>query len=409
MTGDADARLCAGKSSYSSGSFAICGRRIYEWVTPHWVTDGEEAPARQFLELSWQSEGATGGLHFSTPLDLSADRLELRTILDPSYDAPEIKVRISDSSGGSAVLDPVPGTEPVALPMVPFATKLWASTVVVDASGASGVDLTDITSVELVAGSPEGRVWIADVASAPAAPAPDQSQRLAQVRMGDLQVDEGSGGRKLVRVPFTIVGDVTRPAQFAAFTAGQERGQIQRLVIDVAPGQTTGYIPVEYEADDSFGFNQETQIAIWPMRGIATDDYLGGLTVIDDDPVPTIDVDIPHRVREGQPIKLTVAVHGESSVPFYAFGLAVRGKGEDLRGTDVPAGWLEQHGDASHPHWALWRLYASVQGEIRPRKGSITLTIPTRKDGVSEGPEFLYLKLDVGELHRQRYRIKVTD
>ena len=408
VTGDADARLCTGRSSYSSGSFAICGRRVEDWVTPHWVSDGEQAPARRFLELSWQHTGATGGLRFSAPLDLSTDRLELRTILDPSYDAPEVRVRISDSSGGSAVLDPVPGTEPTVLPVIPWATKLWASAVVVDASGATGVDLTDITAVELVANSPAGRIWIADVASAPDTPAPAQTERLPQVRMGTVQVDEGSGGRKLVRVPFTIVGNVTGPARFAAFTAGQDRGQTQRLVIDIAPGQKTGSIPVEYEADDRFGYDQETQIALWPLRGIATDDYLGGLTVIEDDPAPTIEVDAPRTVREGQPITFTITIDGERSIPFYAFGQVVRGKGENLRGTDVPARWLDHHADASHPRRPLWRSYAFVQRDLPPRRDTATLRIPTLGDAVAEGPEFVYVKLNVGD-QRARYRIKVTD
>ena len=143
-TGDAEARLCTGVSSQSS-SFAICGRRNEDLVTPHWREDGEAAPTRKFLELAWHETGAAGGLWFAEPLDLTTDRLELRTIVDPAYDDPDVQVRISDSAGGSALLDPVPGTEPTALPEISWATKLWGTAVVVDASGASGVDLTDIT------------------------------------------------------------------------------------------------------------------------------------------------------------------------------------------------------------------------------------------------------------------------
>ncbi len=407
VTGNADARLCAGIAS-SSGSFAFCGRRVDDLVTPHWVPGGEQVPSRRFLEFSWQEAGASGGLRFSSPLDLTTDRLELRTILDPAYDAPGLQVRISDSAGGSAVLDPVPGTEPTALPVVPWATKLWASAVVVDASDATGVDLTDVTAVDLVTETAEGRIWLADVAAAPAAPAPQQTQRLAQVRIGTVEVDEGSGGVKLARVPFTIVGEVTRPSRFAAFTAGQERGQVQRLVIDVAPGQTTGSIPVEYEADDVFGYDQQTQIALWPLYGVVTDDYLGELVVLDDDPPPTIDVAVTRRVREGQRIEFKVTVDGERAIDLYAWGQAVRGRGENLRGNDVPAAWLEHHGDTSHPRRPLWRLYAGVFGEIPPGRETRTLSIPVRRDHVREGTEFLYVRFEVGD-ERGRYRIRVRD
>ena len=192
-TGDADARLCTGRASQSA-SFAICGRRNESWVTPHWPMDGEQVPTRQFLEFAWQESGASGGLRFSEPLDLTSDRLELRTISDPTYADPDVQVRISDSSGGSAVLEPEPGTEPTKLPEISYATKLWATAVVVDASGAAGVDLTDITSVELVAGTPRGRVWIADLSSAPETVAPVADRRLPQVR--DRQRPDRRGRRR---------------------------------------------------------------------------------------------------------------------------------------------------------------------------------------------------------------------
>ena len=308
-TGNAEARLCTGVSSQSA-SFAICGRRNQDLVTPHWRANGEVAPTRKFLEFAWHEAGAAGGLFYDEPLDLTTDRLELRTIVDPAYDDPDVQVRISDSAGGSALLDPEPGTEPIALPEISWATKLWGIAVVVDASEASGVDLTDITKVELVAGNAEGRVWIADLAAAPDVLAPGQSQRLPQVQIGDVSMDEGSGGTQVANVPWTITGNVTSPGRFSVFTAGQERGQVQRLVVDVAPGQTHGTIPVEYQADRRFGYDQVTQIALWPLKGIATDDYLASLTVVDDDPKPTIDVDVPRTVREGQPIDIKVTVKG---------------------------------------------------------------------------------------------------
>ncbi len=407
-TGNAEARLCAGVSSQSS-SFAICGRRNQDLVTPHWRANGEQAPARKFLELAWHETGAAGGLLFAEPLDLTTDRLELRTIVDPAYDAPAVQLRISDSAGGSALLDPVPGTEPTALPEISWATKLWGTAVVVDASGASGVDLADITKVELVAGTTEGRLWIADLASAPEQLAPAQSERLPQVLIGDVNVDEGSGGTKVAHVPWTITGNVTRAGRFAVFTAGQERGQTQRLVVDVAPGQTHGTIPVEYEADRVSGYDQQTQIALWPLQGIATDDYLGSLTIADDDPEPTISVDVPRTLREGRTIEIKVTVEGRTSIDLYTFGQAVRGPGANLQGADVPRRWLQEHAESSRPARPLWRSYMYVGGDIPSRKKTVTMTIPTVADGVREGPEFLYVKVDVSDQFRQRYRIKIVD
>jgi hypothetical protein len=406
-TGDADARLCNGVAS-SSGSFAFCLRHNERWVTPHWPMFGERVPTRQFLELSWEEQGAAGGLRFNQPLDLSSDRLELRTIADPTYAAPDVQVRISDSAGGSALLDPEPGTGPTPLPEVSFATKLWATTVVIDASGATGVDLTDITSVELVSGTPRGRVWIADLASAPQAAAPAPDRRLPQVRIGNVRIDEGAGGTQVAKVPFRIIGKLTRAARFVAFSAGQDRGQVQRLVVDLAPGQRTGSIPVEYEADRRFGFDQQTQIALWPLHGVATDDYLGELLIVEDDPAPDIDVAVTRRVREGRAVEIKVTVDGATSQNTWVFVRAVRGTGENLRGADVPRDWLQRHADDSHPRKPLWRLYAGLYDEIPPRQDSTTFRIPVRRDGLREGTEFLYLRVESnGE--RARFRVKVLD
>ena len=406
--GDAEARLCNGVASYSSGSFAICGRHN-SYVTPHWPMDGEKVPTRKFLEFSWHAVGASAGLRFSNPLDLSSQRLEVRTIADPSFGSPDVQVRITDSSGHSALLDPEPGTQPEALPEIPGATKLWATAVVVDATGAAGVDLTDITAVDLVAGTGEGHVWVADLAAAPDTLPAAPTQRLAQVRVKSVEIPEGSGGTKVAHVPFTIVGKVTQPAQFAVFTAGQGRGQLQRLVVDVAPGQKSGSIPVEYQADDRFGYDQQTQVSLFPMSGIATDDYLGELHVVEDDPAPTVDVDVPKRVREGETIKIKVTMSAPVGIDTYVWAQSVRTRGEPLRGTDVPRKWLTHHGDSEHPNHPLYALYAGVSGRIREGRTTVTLEIPTLADGRVEGSEYLGLHLDVGDSRGERYRIKVID
>src|SRR3546814_10321751 len=66
--------------------------------TPHWPSQGEKVPTRKFLEMSWDSAGATGGFRLRQPLDLSSDRLELRTILDARYRAADVRVRLGDKS-----------------------------------------------------------------------------------------------------------------------------------------------------------------------------------------------------------------------------------------------------------------------------------------------------------------------
>ncbi|GAA3822900.1 hypothetical protein [Nocardioides panacisoli] len=409
-SGDGDARLCNGVTSYSSGSFAYCGRHAGEYVTPDWSGQGDRVPTRKFLDFSWDATGATGGLRFDEPLDLSADRLELRTLVDPALGDPDLRVRISDSAGGSAVLEPVPGTEAKPLPLVDFGTKIWAEAVVVDASSATGVDLTDVTAVDLVAGSEHGHVWVADVSAAPSTLPAEQAARAPKVSIEPLRVDEGTGGTKVLRVPYTIAGAVTQPSKFVAFTAGQVRGQTQRLVVDVAPGQTGGTIPIEYVADDLDGPDQITSIALWPLRGVATDDYLASATVVDDDAAPAVHVEpVSPSVREGHPVEIRVRIDGARSDTTYVAAQVVRGRGEPLRGADVPAGWLTKHATGSESRKPLYRLNAYLSGRLRPGASELVLSVPTRKDGVQEGREYLDLRVQVGDRRPVTRRVSVLD
>ena len=106
----ATVQLCSGRTTYDASAFGRCGRGVDDAVTPHWAADGEPIPTRTFLEMSWTRRGAAGGLRFDRPLDLSADRLELRTIVDSRYPEVGLRVRVTDGSGATAVLVPEGGS-----------------------------------------------------------------------------------------------------------------------------------------------------------------------------------------------------------------------------------------------------------------------------------------------------------
>ncbi len=392
-SGGADTQICTGISTYLGGSFAPCGRLNRGEVTPHWASAGERIPTRRFFRMTWGGGGgAVGGLDLSRPLNLaSGRRLELRTIVDPRRGDVALRVRISDDAGGSAVLDPEGGTALPALLHAPGVTKLWAQPVLVDPAGAAGVDLTRVTRVEILGDSARGQLFVADLAAAPAALPAAPATRMPRVSVGDLRVTEGdAGGSRTARVPFTISGGpLTRSARFVALTAGEARGSLQRLVIDVAAGQTSGSIPVEYVADRTFDHDTTTAVVIWPLRGLATDDYLGSLRVVDDDPPPTLSVTATREVREGGTavFRLRLSQRLESEV--FVEGRVVRSAGRPLQGRDVPLRWLEHHGDTTHLDWGLWRSGAYVFGFFRNGARVVEVRVPIARDRVRERPEQL--------------------
>ena len=410
----ADTRLCSGVVSGDAGSFGSCGRDVRTEIAPHWILQGEGAPSRRFFEMAWTRPGAVGGLRFDRPLDLTSDRLELRTIVDPRAGAVDLQVRVTDGNGASATLDPEGGRVVEPLLTAQYLTKLWAQPVLVDATGATGVDLADIRSVELVGGGARGRVWVTDLAAAPAALAAVPDVRLPQVNLGDLELVEGDPAgdqeeaRRVARVPFTIAGEVTRPSRFVVVTAGQELGSQHRFTIEVAPGQTSGTIPVAYSVDRLDDYDAQTILSVWPVSGLTTDDYLGTLSISDDDPSPQVRV-TTRAVREGGRIVFRVSLSGPVGYDSSANLEVVKGPGEDLRAADVPRPWLKRIlGDDIVPNRPLWRSGIYVGGEIRAGKRTVDLVIPTRTDRRREGVERLTVRLYVGN-ERVRRTVTVRD
>ena len=403
LASGAGTRLCRGIAAYSGGSFAICRSNSRSLITPHWGYQGSAVPVRQFFEMGWTSAGARGGLRFDDPLDLSTGRLELRTIVDPRRGPVDLRVRLSDSTGAATTLTPDNVTddghtlEPLLVD--DYLTKLWAQALLVDATTADpgdGVDLTDIVRVELVGLSDRGRVWVADLSSAPDDLAPVPDVRLPQLRIGDLRMPEGDRPAvRTARVPFEVVGDLTGPARFLVQTTGETRGSRQRFAVDLAPGQKSGTIPVHFAADDVAGYPQRADVAAWALSGVITDDYLGVLRVEDDDPAPVLSVRLAsRRVVEGDPIVYVATIAAPASYTVFLSGLVVAGPGQDLRGDDLRARWITRHSDPDRTRLPLHKVGASVYGDIPSGERRVVLRIPTRRDGRAEGKEKLTVRFD---------------
>ena len=143
-------RSCAGAlASHASGQRA-CGRGITDAVAPSWRGPDDTIPTREFVELSWDHPGGAGGLQLASPLDLTTGRLELRTIIDPARGPIDVNIRVTDSKGASIDLQPLGGSRVTPLPAP---TMLWAQALVTDPAAAAnptGVDLSDVRSVQLV-------------------------------------------------------------------------------------------------------------------------------------------------------------------------------------------------------------------------------------------------------------------
>lgn len=394
----AQTRLCQG---VTSTRVAACSRGVaYGGVRPHWPEEYEHVPTRTFFEMAWTAAGQDGGLLLDEPLDLSEGRLELRTIIDPARGPADLRVRITDAAGGSAVLEPAYGALP-AITAGADSDKFWAQTLVADPTGATGVDLARIVRVDLVSTSARGRVWVADVSSAPTDLAPVPELRLPTVDVGTLRIPEGDRRRPVTAyLPFRITGELGRSGRLIVMTAGQERGGTQRFTLDLAPGQASGEIPITYTPDRADDQDKAmTSVTVWPSRNLMTDGYLGRLVVLDDDPTPrTVVKPVARTVREGAVARWQVAMDAGVDYELFVSGRVVRGPRPPVSAGDVGQTWVEQHlGPDADLDKALFTFRPMVFERMRAGVRTLEIAIPIRRDAVAEGRESITLRLKVGK------------
>ena len=385
-------------SAVAQTRIASCASGItYGWVWPHWTESWENAPTRSFLEMRWTAAGQSGGLLLEDPIDLTSDRLELRTIVDPEHGPVELRVRITDTNGDSAVLDPVGDVLP-AIAGGADTAKYWAQTLVADPSGAAGVDLAHVAQVDLVSVTPQGRVWVADLSAAPAELAPVPDLRLATIDLHDVTIDEGDGkGNEAVTasMPFDVVGEITRPARVVVMTTGQGRLDKQRFTLDLAPGQTSGSIPVSYQPDNRDDYPRtQTQIATWATRNVMTDAYAATFTVKDDDPTPRLTVEaVDKTVREGDSAQWKIKLARGIDYDLFVLGKVVRGPAPNVTAGDIGPEWLEKYlGPGTDPDKTLWSYHPSAYDQLHAGARALVVSVPIHQDRDAEGRESLTLK-----------------
>lgn len=401
----ASTRLCQGV--YDPSRVGSCAAGLeYTGVRPHWPEEYEHLHTREFFQMSWTAAGQSGGLLLEEPLDLSGSRLELRTIADPNGGDVDLRVRITDGAGASALLTPVGGGNVPALGSRMDTQKYWAETVVADPSGADGVDLTDIEKVDLVSASDSGQVWVADLSAAPAELTAVPDVRLPTVNLGKVKVQEGNGNQPATAsLPFTVVGEVARPARLSVTTAGQAVGEVQRFTIDLAPGQTSGSIPVTYQPDRRDDFERlVTQAAAWALKNVMTDSYLGQLTVVDDDPTPPLRVRVLDRtVDEGDTARWEVTLGAPVDYDMFVSARIIRSPRPALAADDVPLDWFESHiGIDPEPGRTLWSYHPSLYDQLNSGNTKAMLTVPTVRDAREEGRESITLRIRVNRTAIER-------
>ncbi|MBO0846664.1 MAG: hypothetical protein J2P22_14740 [Nocardioides sp.] len=381
-------RLCSGVSDARDD--AACQKGLSSARSPHWPSAFfAGVPLRQFLEVGWSSAGQQGGLDLDQRWDLStSSRLDLRTIVDPRVGPVQVGVSLTDADGETTVVTPIGGGNLNPLPGGGYSlAKRWGQDLRVPLTGVSGVDLTRITQVGLVSRNPAGRVYLADLSATPdtgvsAAP----TRPLPLFSIDTVRQPEGDGtDRVTVDVPWHVTGDLGQDAvvtilHSTPFSFGT--ASPQTLVIPAHA--TSGVLPVTYRPNDLDDLGKRVKgLTAYAVSGIETDRYVGGATIIDDDPTPALRLGTAaHRITAGDRATWTLTL--AKPVDYYVFGTARPVKAVDgppLRVGDLTKRFRERYlgkdVDLTQP---LYKTRLSLYFQIRPHRLSGEISVPTRHE-----------------------------
>ncbi|MFE6497856.1 hypothetical protein [Streptomyces sp. NPDC057748] len=367
-------------------------------VSPHfamWETARE--PGRYAVAMRWSKPGGAVRIRPARPVSVAgAESLALRVIVPPDTTGTRLDIALTDTSGrratlGRARIDGLPGSDRTA--------SYWGREIRVPLSAAvrSKVDLKHVRSLELTPGSGSGQAWLVDAWGwRPGTPAV-RAASLPRVDIGHLKVEEGDFGVRTYRVPVTVSGRGS--GQVRLFVTEPGKDEPGHRTVTVRPGSHDIDVPVEVRGNTRFGYDITHSVFVKAVRGAVVGSHLGGVTVRNDDPMPTIEVKpVADQVTEGQSLRWKVSLSAVADVDIDSAGFAIQpvGRGTELSTLDVDGPWLrDTFGESPDPARPLSGVAepAFLPAVVPAGKPSAEVTVPTVRDALEEPEESLRMQL----------------
>ncbi|MFJ7073843.1 hypothetical protein [Streptomyces sp. NPDC098781] len=386
------ARLC---SAVDPATGKACLAAETSGGSPHfaqWETDRE--PGRRAVALRWSAAGSPARVTPERPLSLSGSKaLALRVIVPPNSTGTQWDVSVTDTAGrhrtlGRVKVDGLPGSDRTS--------SYWAREVRVPigADDAAALDLKHVKSLELTPRTRSGRAWLMDAwAWRPGTPVVREAE-LPRVDIGRLKVKEGDSGHRTYRVPVRVSGQGS--GQVRLFVSDPVTGKVTDRLVTVRRGAQSIEVPVKVEGNRRYDYDTGHDVFVKAVRSAVVGAHRGGVTVENDDPMPTLSVTpVADRVREGQPLKWRVTLSAVADAEVGgAYAVVPVADGRELSTKDVDPRWLEENTGASpdpeRPLSEVEGFYVWVN--VPAGRTSAELRIPTLKDQVAEQSESLRLQ-----------------
>jgi hypothetical protein len=355
--------------------------------SPHFVPFAVPEPGRYAVALDGT---ATVTMQPATPMPVDGSQaLAMRLIVPPNAPATSFGVTVTDARGkrtdlGTATVTGVPGTEATM--------SYWGQEVRLPLPR----DVRTVAKLDLSPRS-AGPAWLVDAWGwRPGTPAP-RPAALDRVDVGGLTVDEGDSGTRTYSVPVTVRGH--RPATIRLFLGDPRKETTKTWVAEVRPDTTRITVPIAVTGNDTYGGDAAYLLAAKAISNAVVGDYVGGVRVREDDPMPKITVTpAVATAAEGSALTWTVRLSEAADAYLYLdFRTQAPTTGTELSSTDVDPDWFTEttFGEDPEPSRPLSSTSLEPFFAIEPGTTSLEFTIPTVADAVPEGDEHVQFQVQV--------------
>lgn len=385
---------CNGYDGY--GSVDGCGGDN-SFYSPHWVLSSgvPSFPAPIAMELTWTKIGAFARFNIPNGMNnlTSLDWINVRVANDPNTDnGAQLKLVVLDKNGKNATVSATP-TSVEGWPGSDILDRVHARTLQGSLDSVkSKVDLTNIVAVQLVAHGSSGRVWVIDIAASQSKVKEPKVLDLPVISIEAMTVPEGNG-LKTVNVKVTANKPLKSPG-----TIWLEKSDGEAVLINLAAGSSTQVAQVQYTFIGDSIYSPlpllQSYLAVAAVKGVVTGNYLGGITVVEDDPAPTLSAKASKVIaKEGKSLIWELLLSAPTTGTDLYFFIFPPSIGKELSSQDVPTSWLlsvSNNLPKTPTTLSSHSIVIPVSFDYGVTKAN--LIIPIASDGITEGEELIVLQ-----------------
>jgi hypothetical protein len=347
-----------------------------------------EEPDRYAVYLKWSKAGGAGvTLTPKQPMSLAGSTsVAARIIVPKNSAAKKFDVVITDIAGCKATLGRVSVT---GLPGTGQTVGSWAQEVRAPLTAArkAGVDLSQISRLQLIPRSSKGKAWVLDAWGWRTGTPAVQVAPVARVDVGTLGTVTETDSAVTYQMPLSVSGQVD--GKLRAYVMDLTTGKTSTQVVTIPAGASQVGIPLTVPGDNAFGSGSAFYVLAEAVAGTVVGDFSGSVIVVEDDPMPTVIVTpVTDKVTEGKKLKLQLKLSDPVADYLFVSLALLPPAGAELSTTDLPAAWVRDNLSVNpRPSRPLSKTGAFLNVMFTSDTTKINVVMPTKKDRLTEGPE----------------------